>query len=248
KVVLASGLTIAGAIFCLSFTRMSYFQTMGIPCAVAMLVAVAVAVTLVPAVLAVGGRFGLFDPKRRIRVRRWRRIGTAIVRWPAPILAAACGIALIGLLALPGYKTSYNDSQYIPKDIPANLGQAAAERHFSQARMMPDILMIEADHDMRNPADFLVLNKLAKGVFRIRGISRVQGITRPEGTPIDHTSIPFLLSLQSAGQVQTSPFMKNNTNELLKQADQITEMINVMQRLYDLAQQLADTTHRMVGE
>ena len=28
--------------------------------------------------------------------------------------------------------------------------------------MMPDILMIEADHDMRNPADFLVLNKLAK--------------------------------------------------------------------------------------
>ena len=248
RVVLASGLTIAGAIFCLSFTRMSYFQTMGIPCAVGMLVAVAVAVTLVPAVLAVGGRFGLFDPKRRIRVRRWRRIGTAIVRWPAPILAAACAIALIGILALPGYKTSYNDSQYIPKDIPANLGEAAAERHFSQARMMPDILMIEADHDMRNPADFLVLNKLAKAVFAVPGISRVQGITRPEGTPIDHTSIPFLLSLQSAGQVQTSPFMKNNTNELLKQADQITEMINVMQRLYDLAQQLADTTHRMVGE
>ncbi len=42
--------------------------------------------------------------------------------------------------------------------------------------------MIESDHDMRNPADFLVLNKLAKGVFRIPGISRVQGITRPEGT------------------------------------------------------------------
>ena len=30
-VVLASGLTIAGAIFCLSFTRLPYFQTMGIP-------------------------------------------------------------------------------------------------------------------------------------------------------------------------------------------------------------------------
>jgi RND superfamily putative drug exporter len=248
RVVLASGLTIAGAIFCLSFTRMSYFQTMGIPCAVAMLVAVAVAVTLVPAVLAVGGRFGLFDPKRRIRVRRWRRIGTAIVRWPAPILAAACGIALIGLLALPGYKTSYNDSQYIPKDIPANLGQAAAERHFSQARMMPDILMIEADHDMRNPADFLVLNKLAKAVFAVPGISRVQGITRPEGTPIDHTSIPFLLSLQSAGQLQTLPFMKNQMNDLLKQADQMAGMINTMQRIDNLLQQLTDTTHRIVGE
>ena len=67
-VVLASGLTIAGAILCLSFTRLPYFHSLGVPCAVGMLVTVAVAVTLVPAVLAVGGRFGLFDPKRTIKV------------------------------------------------------------------------------------------------------------------------------------------------------------------------------------
>ncbi len=205
-VVLGSGLTIAGAMLCLSFTRMPIFQTIGVPCAVGMLVSVAIALTLVPAVLAIGSGFGLFDPKRRIGVRRWRRVGTAIVRWPAPILAATCAIALIGLVTLPGYKTSYNDRLYIPKDIPANLGYAAADRHFSQARMMPEILMIESDHDMRNPADFLVLNKLAKGIFRVPGISRVQGITRPEGTPIEHTSIPFLISMQNASQLQNMKY------------------------------------------
>ena len=247
-VVLASGLTIAGAIFCLSFTRLPYFQTMGIPCAIGMLTSVAVAVTLVPAAIAVGSRFGLLEPKRRMRARRWRGVGTAVVRWPAPILAAACAIALIGLVTLPGYKTSYNDRLYVPKDIPANLGYAAAERHFSQARMMPDILMIEADRDMRNPADFLVLNKLAKAIFRVGGISRVQGITRPEGTPIEHTSIPFLLSLQSASQLQILPFQKAQMNDLLKQADDMAEMVTVMQRMYALVQQLTDTTHRMVGE
>ncbi len=246
-VVLASGLTIAGAILCLSFARLPYFQTMGIPCAVGMLAAVAVAVTLVPAGIVVGSRFGLLEPKRRMQVRRWRGVGTAIVRWPAPILAAACALALIGLLTLPGYKTSYNDRLYIPKDIPANLGYAAAERHFSQARMMPDILMIEADHDMRNPADFLVLNKVAKAVFRVQGISRVQGITRPEGTPIEHTSIPFLLSLQNAGQVQTLQFQKARANDMLKQADDMATMINVMQRQYELMRQMTDVTHRMVG-
>ena len=114
-VVLASGLTIAGAILCLSFTRLPYFHSMGIPCAVGMIVAVAVAVTLVPAGIVVASRFGLLEPKRTIRARRWRGIGTAIVRWPAPILAAACAIALIGLLTLPGYKTSYNDRLYMPK-------------------------------------------------------------------------------------------------------------------------------------
>src|SRR5271168_2177466 len=109
KVVLASGLTIAGAMLCLSFTRLPYFQPLGVPCAVGILAAVAVALTLVPAVLTVGSRFGLFEPKRMITVRGWRRIGTAIVRWPAPILVAALAVALIGLLALPGFKPSYND-------------------------------------------------------------------------------------------------------------------------------------------
>jgi RND superfamily putative drug exporter len=201
---------------------------------------------LVPAVISVGSRYGLFEPRRRNGVRRWRRVGTAIVRWPAPILVTTCAIALIGLVTLPGYKTSYNDRLYIPNDIPANLGYAAADRHFSQSRMMPDILMIDSDHDMRNPADFLVLNKLAKAVFRIPGISRVQGITRPEGTPIGQTSIPFLLSMQNATQLQDMKYMKERMNDLLKQADDMAKMIGIMQHMYGVTQQITATTHSTI--
>ena len=246
-VVLGSGLTIAGAMLCLSFTRMTIFQTIGVPCAVGLFVSVAIALTLVPAVLAIASGFGLLDPKRRIGVRRWRGVGTAIVRWPAPILAATCAIAVIGLVTLPGYKTSYNDRLYLPKDIPANVGYAAADRHFSQARMMPEVLMIESDHDMRNPADFLVLNKLAKGVFRVPGVSRVQGITRPEGTPIDHTSIPFLISMQNATQLQNMKYQKDRVDDMLKQADILAAQIVLMKRMYVLQQQLTATTHHSIG-
>ena len=122
KVVVASGLTIAGALFCLSFTRLPSFRVLGVPCAVGVMVAVAVAITLVPAVLTVGSRFGLFEPKRKITFRGWRRVGTAIVRWPAPILVATLAVALIGLLTLPGYKPSYNDQQFIPKGISRQSG------------------------------------------------------------------------------------------------------------------------------
>jgi putative drug exporter of the RND superfamily len=246
-VVLASGLTIAGATYCLSFARLPVFQTMGAPCALGMIVAVAVALSLVPAVLTVASGFGLLDPKRALHVRGWRQVGAAVVRWPAPIFVATCAVALVGLLALPGYKVSYKDRDYIPKTTPGNVGMAAAERHFSQARMEPEILMIESDHDMRNSADFLVLDKLAKGIFRVEGVARVQSVTRPQGTPLAHTSIPFLLSMQNAGSVENVQFAKTRMKDMLTLADQLGGTISAMERMNALLQQIVATGHHAAG-
>ena len=247
KVVVASGLTIAGALFCLIFTRLPSFYVLAVPCAVGVLVAVAVAITLIPAVISVGSHFGRFEPKRKINDGAWRRVGTAIVRWPAPIFVATLAVTLVGLLTLPGYKPSYNDQKFIPKDISGNLGYEAAARHFPPSAMMaPDVLLVETNHDLRNSADFLVLEKLAKAVLAVPGISTVQAVTRPEGTPIKHTTIPYLLSMQAAGQQQFITFQKARMNDLLKQADMITDAINITQRMYELTKQLVATTHDVV--
>jgi putative drug exporter of the RND superfamily len=245
-VVLGSGLTIAGAMYCLSFTRLPYFQSLGVPCAVGMLVAVFAALTLGPAVLVVASFFKLLDPKRILQTRGWRRIGTAIVRWPAPILAVTIAIALIGLLALPGYTTDYDNRHYLPSDTPANIGYAAADRHFNQARLNPELLMIETDHDLRNPADFLVLDKVAKAVFHIPGIGRVQTITRPLGTPIDHATLAFLLSAQSAGRIQTQHYQEEQAQNLLKQADELRKTMATLHRQMEVTQDLSNTTHQTV--
>jgi putative drug exporter of the RND superfamily len=242
-VVLGSGLTVAGAMYCLSFTRLPWFQTMGVPCAVGLLVAVFAALTLGPAVLVVASFFKLLDPKRILQTRNWRRIGTAIVRWPAPILAVTIAIALIGLLALPGYTTDYDNRHYLPADTPANIGYAAAERHFNQARLNPELLMIETDHDLRNPADFLVLDKVAKAVFHIPGIGRVQTITRPLGTPIDHATLAFLLSAQSAGRIQTQHYQEEQAQNLLKQADELRKTMATLREQMQVTQDLSNTTH-----
>lgn len=248
KVVLASGLTISGAVLCLSFTRLPYFQPLGLPNATGIAVAVMVALTLTPALLAIGARFGLFEPKRKLRVRGWRRIGTAIVRWPAPIFIATLAIALIGLLTLPGYNPSYDDQKFIPEDIPASVGNAAAGRHFPESRMMmPEILLVEADHDLRNPTDMLVLNQLAKGILAVPGVSTVQGVTRPEGTPLAHTSIPYIMSMGQSSQLTNMAFQKDRMNDMMKQADEMAKMIALMQHMVVLMKELTATTHDMVG-
>jgi len=246
-VVLGSGMTIAGATFCLHFTNLPYFQTLGIPLAIGMVVVVAAALTLGPAVISVATRFRqTLEPQRTQRIRGWRKIGAVVVRWPGPVLIMTIGAALVGLLALPGYKTNYNDRKYLPADLPANAGYAAADRHFSQARMNPELLMIESDHDLRNSADFLVIDKIAKAIFRVPGIGRVQAITRPQGTPIEHTSIPFQISMQGVTQQMNQKYQQDQMADMLKQADEMQTTIDSMVKMQSLTQQMSDDMHAMV--
>ncbi len=242
-VILGSGLTIAGAVFCLSFTRLPYFQSLGIPAAIGVVVALIASLTLAPAVLVIGSRFGLLEPKRKTAKRGWRRIGTAIVRWPGPILIATLALAFIGLAALSGYKASYDISPYMPASAPSNVGYAAAERHFSKARLNPELLMIETDHDLRNPTDMILLERVAKAVFHTDGIAQVQSITRPLGTPLDHTSIPFQISANSASQINNLPFQQDRAADLMKQVGVINDTIDVLRQQYALQQQSSEITH-----
>ncbi|MBN3454598.1 MMPL family transporter [Mycobacterium sp. DSM 3803] len=248
-VVLGSGMTIAGATLCLHFTRLPYFQSLGIPLAIGMTVVVFTALTLGPAIITVATKFGkTLEPKRAMRTRGWRKVGAAVVRWPGPILIATIALSLIGLLTLPGYRTNYNDRNYLPQDLPANTGYAAADRHFSQARMNPELLLIESDHDLRNSADFLVVDRIAKRIFQVPGISRVQAITRPQGTPIEHTSIPFQISMQGTTQMMNMKYMQDRMADMLTMADDMQTSINTMEATLKLTKEMADTTHSMVGK
>ncbi|BBZ48793.1 membrane protein [Mycobacterium heidelbergense] len=247
-VILGSGLTIAGATFCLHFTRLPYFQTLGIPLAIGITVAVLASLTMAPAMLVIGSRFGLFEPKRVARSHGWRRVGTAVVRWPGPILAAACALALVGLIALPGYKTSYNDRKFMPSNIPAMQGFAAADRHFSQARMNPEMLMVQSDQDLRNSADMLIIERIARNIFHTQGIARVQTISRPLGTPIDHTSIPYQMGMQGVGQQLTRDYMQSQMDSMLVMANQMGTMITTMEAMIAIMKELTGVTHNMVEQ
>ena len=234
-VIVGSGLTIAGATYCLSFCRLPYFATMGEPVAIGMIVVVAIAVTLGPAILFLGSRVGLFESKRPPRSRFWRRVGVSVVRWPGPILVASLFVVLIGIVAIPGYKPAYNDRYYLPTSAPVNIGFAAADRHFTQARMNPDILMVEADHDMRNPADMLVLNSISRNVMHAEGIAMVQNITRPLGIPIQHSSIPFQTSVQGQTSNMNLPFQREQLANQLRTVNETNASIDILEKQYQLS-------------
>ncbi|MGV0805593.1 MMPL/RND family transporter [Mycolicibacterium setense] len=248
-VVLGSGMTIAGATLCLHFTRLPYFQTLGIPMAVGMTVTVLAALTLGPAVITVASRFGkVLEPKRAMRIRFWRRLGAFVVRWPGPVLLGTILLSLVGLLTLPGYRTNYNDRNYLPTDLPAQEGYAAADRHFSAAKMNPELVLIETDHDIRNSADFLVIDRIAKRMFEVPGVGSVQAITRPQGEPMEFSTIPAQMSMGGVMQTMNRKYLTDRADDMLLQADEMQKTINTMDQMIVLMQEMSGITHSMVGK
>ena len=118
--------------------------------------------------------------------------------------------------------------------MPANVGYEVADRHFNAARMNPELLMIESDHDLRTSADFLVIDKIAKAIFHTPGISRVQTITRPDGKPIKHSTIPFQISMQGTTSKMNEKYQQDSFANMLKQADDMQTMIDTLTHMLAL--------------
>ncbi|ORA36703.1 hypothetical protein BST20_15495 [Mycobacterium branderi] len=245
-IIIGSGLTIAGACYCLTFARLNYFHTMGPAVGIAMLFTIAAALTLGPAILTVGSLFGLFDPRQKVKATLYRRIGASVVRWPVPILTASAAAVMFGAIFVPTYRQNYDDRAYQPHNAPANQGFAAADRHFPRSKLFSEMLMIETDHDMRNSADFISLDRVAKSLIRLPGVAMVQSITRPLGRPLEHATLPYLFTTQGSGNGQQLPFNKQQNANTDEQAQITTHSVEVLRKEIVYFQNMSDELHNTV--
>jgi putative drug exporter of the RND superfamily len=245
-IIIGSGLTIAGACYCLTFARLNYFHTMGPAVAIAMLFTIAAALTLGPALLTVGSLFGLFDPRQQAKAHLYRRIGTSVVRWPVPILVASTALVMLGAVFVPTYRVNYDDRQYQPANAPANRGFAAADRNFSKSKLFSEMLMVETDHDMRNSADFISLDRVARSLIRLPGVAMVQSITRPMGRPLEHATLPYLFTTQGSGNGQQLPFNQQQNANTNEQAQIQAHTVEVLDKMVALFQHMSDEMHQTV--
>lgn len=216
---------------------------MGLPCAAATLVAVAASLTFGPAMLALGSRFGVFEPKVKAGHGIWRKVGTVTVRWPGRILVVSSVVVMIGSITLPTYKPNYNDRIYIADDVPANQGYAAADRHFPVSKLNSDMLMIESDHDMRNSTDMIALDKVAREVFHTPGVAMIQSVTRPLGTPLEHSSFTYTMGTMGTKINELIPFLTDLTDRFTQMADITDRMATLMRQQQELTGQQAGASH-----
>src|SRR6201996_3341929 len=245
-VILGSGLTIAGACYCLTFARLNYFHTMGPAVAITMLFTIAAALTLGPALLTLGSLFGLMDPRGTAQGLLYRRIGTSVVRWPVPVLAASAAAVMLGAIFVPTYQGNYDDREYQPRNTGSNQGFEAADRHYPKSKLFSEMLMVESDHDMRNSADFISLDRVARALIRIPGVAEVQSITRPMGRALEHAHLPYLWTTSGSGSGQQNPFNVQQNANTDKQAQINADTVKVLRKEIDYFQSTSDELHKTV--
>lgn len=181
KVITASATTVGLTFLLLSFTQMGVFRTVGVSAAIGIAVAFLAGLTLLPAILVLAGPRGWVKPRRELTARFWRRSGIRIVRRPVPHLVAS--VLVLGLLAGIAVFANYNydDRKVVPASAASSIGYTALERHFPISQSIPEYILIQSPHDLRNPRALADLEQLASRVAQLPDIGLISGVTRPLG-------------------------------------------------------------------
>ncbi|OBJ53506.1 RND family transporter [Mycobacterium asiaticum] len=171
-----------GAVGWLSLARISMFATTGVLCAVGVLSVGLATLTLTPALMALASRADLIrPPQRENQHRRWRRIGTNVARWPAPILVASGILVLILLIGLPGVPIGWDETAATSSETEANRGYHAVNQHFDANQLQPDVVTIITNHDLRNIASLKAIEQVTSAIMGISGVHMVQSASHPSG-------------------------------------------------------------------
>jgi RND superfamily putative drug exporter len=175
--VLFSSLTVAAALASLLIFPQKFLYSMGVGGAMVALLAAAVALVVLPAVLALlGERVNSLSPKRLRRAAEddarheargfWYRLSRFVMRRPArvAVLSAAFLIAL-GLPFL-GVKFTSVDATVLPKDSPAHVVDTTLRANFPPGRTTP---IVVAAHTRSLPA----AGQFARRLRSVAGVAAV---------------------------------------------------------------------------
>jgi RND superfamily putative drug exporter len=206
EAIASSAATVIVGGLAMSSASVSLFSTTGPAIAVAVAVTLVAGLTLTPALMAVGGD-KFFWPQKVARdhpSRFWTRASELIVARPRRVLLASL-VPLLLLAALyPTMKLTYDERGPQPQGNENIVGLRALDRHYPAGEILPDYVLIRANHDLRNAKDLATLDNATKAVAHLNGVASVRSFTQPTGDRVAQASIPYQVGQVGAGLAQGS--------------------------------------------
>ncbi len=200
-IIVVAGLTVAGGSLALLTARVGLFQTFGPGMAITILVSLVVAVTFVPACLAILGRAAFWPvrvgrPHRRERQGRRRRTIDTITRKGGAVAVLVVGGAALVAAAVPARNLDlgFGVINSLPDSYEAKRGADHAAQGFFPGILSPTVLLVEGrDLDERR-------SELARLQQLLDDRSRLAVVAGPASLPVPITLGAFLSSSGDAAR------------------------------------------------
>jgi RND superfamily putative drug exporter len=148
-----SAATVVAALLCLMLASFGIYKGLGPALAIALGIMLLIALTFLPALLAILGR-AVFWPsktsKRPLKIGLWGRLADHVIKRPVTMLVV--GVIIFGGLSfgLIGYKTTGFGDQSAPGGSQSSTGQQVIAQHFPAANNNPDLLILKFDQPVWN--------------------------------------------------------------------------------------------------
>jgi len=189
-ILIASMLTIAAAATAMAFAQLGMFRAAGPPIAIAIVIALAISMTLPYALLSVLGRNGYAEP-RPLNTLRWRRIGSTMIRRAAPLAATSLVLLLAAASVLLTFRVNFDENAMQLDRTESARGYEKTYTHWGVNEVAPEYLIVSADHDMRNTNDLAGLDAIAARIAALPEVAYVRSMTRPSGSQLPQTTVGY---------------------------------------------------------
>lgn len=148
-----SAATVVAALLSLLLASFGIYKGLGPALAIALVIMLLIALTFLPALLAVLGRAVFWPSKTRQRESKiglWGRLADRVIQRPVTMLIV--GVLIFGSLSLGiiGYKTTGFGNQTPPGSSDSAQGQQAIAAHFPAANNNPDLLILRFNQPVWN--------------------------------------------------------------------------------------------------
>jgi RND superfamily putative drug exporter len=183
RAVFFSGLTVLLGLLGLVLFEFMILRSVGIAGAIVVGLAVAAALTLMPAILAIVGTRIDRLAVRRISGEdgaagdgRWARLARAVMRRPVAVLVPTLAVLL--LLGAPFLHVRFNapDASILPPDVPSRASFDLLREEFGEGEFAPIVLAIRTDGPATSADNLARLHDYSRRLAADPRVSRVTGL------------------------------------------------------------------------
>ncbi|MDX2346352.1 MAG: MMPL family transporter [Legionella sp.] len=207
RAIFFSGIAVFISLSALLLFPINILFSIGVGGLVSVFMAVAIALTLLPAVLSVLGHrinslaIRKLNKKASKKHHMWRSVAQTVVKYPRSFLVLSLSLLLLLSYSLVHVKFGISDFRIVPKQSDSRLFFDEFKQHFNENELAPILLIVSTKrHSILASYRISQLYRLTRKLEKIKGIQRVDSIV---------TTSPRLSKKQYQRLYQSSATYKN---------------------------------------